>query len=290
MADVFIQMGYPFDSEEAQQLNKQIFETMYHGALEASNDIAKKRMNKLNDNESITIIHEETKLQKYKGAYSSYEGSPISQGIYQFDMWGVEVNNTLWDWDELKTKISQYGIRNSLLLAPMPTASTSQIMGFNECFEPFTSNLYKRKTLAGEFIMLNKYLVKDLIEKNLWSRNLKEEIIINEGSIQNIEIIPDDIKSLYKTVWEIKQKVIIDMASDRGAFICQSQSMNLFVETPEMRKLTQMHFYAWQKGLKTGMYYLRTKPRANAQQFTIDPSKAKSNIQSNETTCESCSA
>jgi ribonucleoside-diphosphate reductase alpha chain len=229
---------------------------------------------------------------EYSGAYFTYKGSPLSRGIYQFDMWGVEVTDDLWNWTNLKDEIKKYGVRNSLLLAPMPTASTSQIMGFNECFEPFTSNLYKRKTLAGEFIVMNKYLLKELIDLNLWNQDLKDQIIINEGMIGNIETIPKEIRDLYKTAWEIKQKHIIDMAADRGAFICQSQSMNLFMESPDQKKLTMMHFYAWQKGLKTGMYYLRTKPKANTQQFTINPKISKSNTmkKEEEEPCLTCSA
>ena len=242
---------------------------------------------------------EKNKLTKYLGAYSTYEGSPISKGVYQFDMWGVKVTDLLWDWSTLKKDIEQWGVRNSLLLAPMPTASTSQIMGFNECFEPITSNLYKRKTLAGEFIVINKYLLQDLIELKLWNKDLKDEIIINEGMIGKIDKIPEGIRSLYKTAWELKQKTIIDMAVDRGAFVCQSQSMNLFLESPEYNKMTMMHFYAWQQGLKTGMYYLRTKPKANTQQFTIDPKKKHVNKPSSpppqqheeeDGVCESCSA
>jgi ribonucleoside-diphosphate reductase alpha chain len=232
----------------------------------------------------------------YLGAYSSYEDSPLSNGVYQFDMWDVNVDDTMWNWTLLKENIRLWGVRNSLLIAPMPTASTSQIMGFNECFEPFTSNLYKRKTLAGEFIVINKYMLKDLVELNLWNKEMKEKIIVNEGCLQHIKEIPTDIKELYKTVWEIKQKHIIDMAADRGAFICQSQSMNLFMSEPDPRKLTSMHFYAWEKGLKTGMYYLRTKPVANAQQFTVDPNtyaKIKSeslDTMFGEPSCTSCSA
>lgn len=309
LADTFIMMGFPFDSEEAKELNKKIFETIYHASLEASNDISRKRadmienMLTLDENSEeymelstyLNLIEEEKSLTTHKGAYSSYEGSPISKGIYQYDMWNVGVTNDLWNWTELHEKINKWGIRNSLLLAPMPTASTSQIMGFNECFEPFTSNLYKRKTLAGEFIVINKYLLKDLIEKNLWNKELKDKLIVSEGSVQNIDEIPTEMKNLYKTAWEIKQKTIIDMAVDRGAYICQSQSMNLFTDDPDHRRLTTMHFYAWQKGLKTGMYYLRTKPKANTQQFTIDPTKAKSNIVSSnnnieETECLTCSA
>lgn len=307
LADTFILMRYPFDSQEAKELNKQIFETIYHASLEASNEIAKKRAELFDkalivDESSdeykeimvyLNLIEEEKSLTKYKGAYSSYEGSPISKGIYQYDMWNVKVTDDLWNWTELHEKINKWGVRNSLLLAPMPTASTSQIMGFNECFEPFTSNLYKRKTLAGEFIVINKYLLNDLIENKLWNKDLKDKLIVSEGSIQHIDELPSDMKDLYKTAWEIKQKTIIDMAVDRGAYICQSQSMNLFTDDPDHRRLTTMHFYAWQKGLKTGMYYLRTKPKANTQQFTIDPTKAKSNIvtqNSVETECLTCSA
>jgi len=311
LADVFVMLRNAFDSDEALLLNKHIFETIYHAALEQSMEISMKRSEMITELDNLDmrgekyddlfrklrLIPEEMELSKYRGSYSSYEGSPISRGVYQFDMWNVEVNNSLWNWDKLREDIKEWGIRNSLLVAPMPTASTSQIMGFNECFEPFTSNLYKRKTLAGEFIVVNKYLMKDLINLGLWNNELKEEIIVNEGSIQSINSIPENIRNIYKTVWEIKQKVLINMASDRGAFICQSQSMNLFVEEPEPRKLTLMHFYAWEKGLKTGMYYLRTKPKANTQQFTIDPSKSKSNIvkggnnvPDEEKICESCSA
>jgi len=295
LADVFVMLRYNFESEEAKLLNKQIFETIYHGALEASCDIAHKRHTMYEEwmtfstaAEDIIRIErylnltnaEKTNLKTFKGCYSSYEGSPLSEGIYQFDMWGVSVDNTLHDWTTLKENISKWGVRNSLLVAPMPTASTSQIMGYNECFEPFTSNLYKRKTLAGEFIVINKYLVNDLVKLNMWNTDMKEQIIVHEGQISKIESIPKDIRDLYKTSWEIKQKTVIDMAVDRAAFVCQSQSMNLFMDTPDTHKLTSMHFYAWEKGLKTGMYYLRTKPRASTQQFTIDPSKSKSNIQS----------
>lgn len=272
LADTFAMMGYPFDSDEAKQLNKDIFETMYHAGLEASNELA----------------------MKY-GPYSTYEGSPASRGILQFDMWGVTPNSNRYDWNAMKERIKEHGLRNSLLLAPMPTASTSQIMGFNEAFEPFTSNIYKRKTLAGEFILVNRHLVNDLSLQGLWTHDIKNKIIINDGSIQSILEIPERIREMYKTVWEIKQKNIIDMAADRGPFICQSQSMNLFMESPDFKKLSSMHFYSWQKGLKTGMYYLRTKPKAKTQQFTIDPKLSKfSNIQSDDEPamglCESCSA
>jgi ribonucleoside-diphosphate reductase alpha subunit len=317
LADTFILMRYPFDSQEAKQLNKEIFETMYHASLECSMEISRKRAKQfmeddenqketfVNINSTKSVLHrtedEQNKLTKYLGAYSTYEGSPISKGVYQFDMWGVKVTDLLWNWSTLKKDIEEWGVRNSLLLAPMPTASTSQIMGFNECFEPITSNLYKRKTLAGEFIVVNKYLLKDLIELKLWNKDLKDEIIINEGMIGKIDKIPEDIRSLYKTAWELKQKTIIDMAADRGAFVCQSQSMNLFLESPEYNKMTMMHFYAWQQGLKTGMYYLRTKPKANTQQFTIDPKKKNVNKPptsqpqpqqqyEEDEVCESCSA
>lgn len=292
LADAFILMRMPFDSEDASKLNEMIFETMYHASLECSMEIAMKRTY----DTSMLRTPDEQKLVDFPGAYSTYEGSPISKGVYQFDMWGKTVNDDLWDWTTLKNNIKIYGIRNSLLLAPMPTASTSQIMGFNECFEPITSNLYKRKTLAGEFIVINKYLLQDLIELNLWNREMKEQIIIKEGMIGTIESIPKDIRDLYKTAWEIKQKVIIDMAISRGAFICQSQSMNLFLESPDYHKMTMMHFYGWQKGIKTGMYYLRTKPKANTQQFTINPPKKTYHVSSNnheendDDICTSCSA
>jgi ribonucleotide reductase alpha subunit len=295
LADTFVLMRMPFDSVEARQLNKDIFETMYHASLEQSMEIAKRREELIHELQTIDLekdsdrvkhIHKhlnlkecEQGLTKYPGAYSSFEGSPAQQGVLQFDMWNVQPSHGRYDWDKLKEDIQAHGLRNSLMLAPMPTASTSQIMGFNECFEPFTSNLYKRKTLAGEFIVVNKYLIDDLIRLNLWSKEMKERIIIQDGSIQEITEIPEDVRLLYKTVWEIKQKVILDMAADRGAFICQSQSMNVFMESPDYKKLSSLHFYAWKSGLKTGMYYLRTKPKAVTQQFTIDPRKSKSNIE-----------
>tara|TARA_Y100001970_G_scaffold31463_1_gene39106 strand:+ start:10504 stop:12972 length:2469 start_codon:yes stop_codon:yes gene_type:complete len=318
LADTFIKMRMPFDSDEAKELNKRIFETIYHGSLECSMEISKKRKrlyeemnmlatNGINDNwETINYIEKHLNLnewehelpKKFKGAYSTYEGSPMSQGILQFDMWNVKPDSGLYDWDKLKEDIKIHGVRNSQLLALMPTASTSQIMGNNEAFEAITSNLYKRKTLAGEFILINKYLVEDLMNLNLWNNDIREKIMINDGSIQSIDEIPNDIKALYKTVWEIKQKSIIDMAADRGAFICQTQSMNLFVSEPNPNLLTKMHFYTWNRGLKTGMYYLRTRPKASTQQFTIDPRKSKSNLlentnisQSNEPEeCLSCGA
>lgn len=285
LADAYVLLRHPFDSVEASILNKQIFQTIYHAALESSMELSKKRaelIEAFNNNEisfddldKLLNLNEYEQINtKYPGAYSSFEGSPASNGEFQFDMWGVVPDN-MYDWDKLKEDVKKHGIRNSLLLAPMPTASTSQILGFNECFEPFTSNLYKRKTLAGEFIIVNKYLITDLVEMGLWNKDMKNAIIINDGSVQNIPSIPDDIKQLYKTSWELKQKVLIDQSADRGAFICQSQSLNLFVEDPDFKKLSSMHFYSWQKGLKTGIYYLRTRAKAQAQKFTIDPSMVK---------------
>ncbi len=246
LADAFILMRYPFESEEAKKLNSEIFETIYFAAMNASNDLAKK-----------------------DGAYETFAGSPASKGIFQFDMWGV-TPSARWNWNNLKASVKKHGIRNSLLLAPMPTASTSQILGNNECFEPYTSNIYTRRVLSGEFVVVNKHLLKDLVELGLWDNDMKNKIIAYNGSIQNINEIPSNIKELYKTVWEIKQRNIIDMAADRGAFICQSQSLNLFVDTPTAGKLTSMHFYAWKKGLKTGMYYLRTQAATQAVQFTVE--------------------
>lgn len=251
LADVFVMLRMPFDSAEARQLNKEIFETIYFGALTASKELAK------------TLGH-----------YESYPGSPASQGILQYDMWNVEPSDR-WDWYRLKAEIMKYGLRNSLLLAPMPTASTSQILGNNECFEPFTSNIYSRRTLSGEFVIINKYLLEDLIKLGLWNDRMKDKLIIANGSVQNIPEIPSDLKEIYKTAWEISGRTIIDMAADRGAFICQSQSMNIFMENATTAKLTSMHFYAWQKGLKTGMYYLRTKAASDAIKFTIDQTAQK---------------
>jgi ribonucleoside-diphosphate reductase alpha chain len=246
LADAFILMRMPFDSEEARVLNREIFETIYFGAMEASMELAER-----------------------DGAYETYEGSPASKGILQFDMWGVEPS-LRWDWYTLKAKMQKFGIRNSLLVAPMPTASTSQILGNNECFEPYTSNIYSRRVLSGEFIVVNKHLLKDLIALGLWNDNMKNRLLAANGSIQGFEEIPAHIRELYKTAWEIKQKSIVDMAADRGAFICQSQSMNVFMQDANFGKLTSMHFYAWEKGLKTGMYYLRTKSAADAIKFTVD--------------------
>lgn len=266
LADVFLMLRLPFESKEARQLNLEIFETIYFAAVTASKDLA-----------------------KIQGVYSSYEGSPLSKGIFQYDMWN-HIPGTRWDWKKLKEEVAKYGIRNSLLLAPMPTASTSQILGNNECFEPYTSNIYSRRVLSGEFIVVNKHLLKDLIKIGLWNDDLKNKIIAANGSIQDIEEIPDLLKSLYKTAWEIKQKSLIDMAADRGAFICQAQSLNLFLQNPSFAKLTSMHFYGWKSGLKTGMYYLRTKSAVDAIKFTIEAAKpaAVCNL-SNQEDCLVCS-
>ena len=253
LADAFILMRYAFDSEEAKKLNTEIFETIYFGAMEASMEIAKK-----------------------DGAYESYKGSPVSKGIFQFDMWGITPNSNRWDWTKLKQKVKKNGVRNSLLLAPMPTASTSQILGNNECFEPYTSNIYTRRVLSGEFIVVNKHLLKDLIKLNLWDDSMKDRLMEANGSIQKIKEIPENIKLLYRTVWEISQKSIIDMAADRGAYICQSQSMNIHMQDATFGKLTSMHFHAWKKGLKTGLYYLRTKAAVDAIKFTIVKDEKKS--------------
>ncbi len=249
LADAFILMRHPFDSVEAKVLNREIFETIYYAALTASKDLAKE-----------------------EGPYETYPGSPISEGVLQFDMWGVKPSSR-WEWDVLREEVKTHGVRNSLLLAPMPTASTAQILGNNECFEPYTSNIYTRRVLSGEFIVVNKYLLRDLVKLGLWGDELKNKIISANGSVQNIPEIPQNLKDLYKTAWEISQKVIIDMAADRGAFICQSQSLNVFMENVTFGKLTSMHFYSWKAGLKTGMYYLRTKAATDAIKFTVTKAK-----------------
>ena len=246
LADAFALLRLPFDSKESRQLNSEIFETIYFAAMTASKDIA-----------------------KIDGPYETIKGSPVSKGIFQFDMWGITPDSGRWDWMQLKNEVKKHGVRNSLLLAPMPTASTSQILGNNECFEPFTSNIYTRRTLSGEFIVVNKYLMNDLIKLGLWNEGMKNRLIESNGSVQNIPEIPQEMKELYKTVWEISQRAVIDMAADRGAYICQSQSMNIHIQDPNFGKLTSMHFYAWKKGLKTGMYYLRTKAAADAIKFTV---------------------
>ena len=247
LADAFILMRYPFESDAAKQLNKDIFETIYFAAMTASADLAVKH-----------------------GPYKTFKGSPLSKGKFQFDLWNVTPDSNRWDWDALRKRVVKTGVYNSLLVAPMPTASTSQILGNNECFEPYTSNIYTRRVLSGEFIVVNKHLLKDLVALGLWSPQMKDRIILANGSIQDIAEIPDYIKELYKTVWEIKMKNIIDMSADRGAYICQSQSLNLFINAPNTSKLTSMHFYAWKKGLKTGMYYLRTQAASQAVKFTVE--------------------
>ena len=251
LADVFMLLGLPFESDMAKLLNKNIFETIYYAAMVASKDIAKK-----------------------EGAYETFKGSPLSNGQFQFDLWNVAPSDR-YDWEALRAEVMEHGVRNSLLLAPMPTASTSQILGNNECFEPYTSNIYNRRVLSGEFVVVNKHLLKDLVNLGLWSDSMKQRIIAANGSVQNIEEISPELKEVYKTVWEIKQRNVIDMAADRGAFICQSQSLNLFVEQPNFAKLSSMHFYTWKKGLKTGMYYLRTKAASDAVKFTIDTEMMK---------------
>ena len=250
LADAFIQLKMPFESDEARGLNKDIHETIYFGAMEASMELAEK-----------------------DGAYETFKGSPVSKGIFQFDMWGITPSSGRWDWDTLKKQVKKNGVRNSLLLAPMPTASTSQILGNNECFEPYTSNIYTRRTLSGEFIVVNKHLMKDLIKLGLWDDAMKNRLIEANGSVQDMPEVPQNIKDIYKTVWEISQKTIIDMSADRGAYICQSQSLNIHIQNPNFGKLTSMHFYAWKKGLKTGMYYLRSKAATSAIQFTVEKTK-----------------
>ena len=300
LADAFLRLGLPFGSEEAKVLNEAIFETIYHAALEASNEIAQE-----------------------KGSYSSFEGSPASHGKLQFDLWGIaddetpsqkyrkdqtksrlqryskEAQSTGYDWDKLRQNVIEGGLRNSLLVAPMPTASTSQILGVNECFEPFASNLYVRRVKAGEFIIVNPHLIQDLTDLGLWNQSTRNQLMRDGGSVANIEIIPSRLKELYKTVWEMKMKDIIDMAADRGKFIDQSQSLNLFIADPNVDKLTAMHFYAWKKGLKTGIYYLRTKPAVNAIQYTVSKMDDETRVKGDEShamlvddseSCISCSA
>ncbi|RFZ95263.1 ribonucleoside-diphosphate reductase subunit alpha [Mucilaginibacter conchicola] len=247
LADAFILLRLPFESDEAKQLNKEIFETIYFASMTASKDLA---------------------IQD--GAYETFKGSPLSEGKFQFDLWDVKPASDRWDWENLRLDVMNHGVRNSLLVAPMPTASTSQILGNNECFEPYTSNIYTRRVLSGEFVIVNKHLLRDLVDLGLWNNTMKDRIIAANGSIQDIAEIPANIKELYKTVWEIKMRNIIDMAADRGAYICQSQSLNLFINSPNASKLTSMHFYAWKKGLKTGMYYLRTQAASQAVKFTVE--------------------
>jgi ribonucleotide reductase alpha subunit len=332
LADVFIMMDIPFHSEEAKEVNKMIFETIYHAALEKSNEVAifrKQLVKHIRSKlfvEDIEKIKQTLKLEQsiidypdlssllgqlvYNnasnqnvvvaeilnikedelcGSYSSFEGSPASKGQLQFDLWGVDPATTRYNWGELRASIQKHGLRNSLLLAPMPTASTSQILGYNECFEPLTSNLYTRRTLAGEFVVANKYLMKDLISLGLWNEKIKNNIIANKGSIQQLTVLPEHIREKYKIVWEMPMKHLIDMAADRGAFICQSQSLNLWLEDPNYNTLTSMHFYSWKKGLKTGIYYLRRKAKHQAQQFTLEPDKKEHGTENDEI-CEMCSA
>ena len=250
LADVFIMMGIPFESQEAQAVNREIFETIYFGALTCSNEIAQE-----------------------EGHYETFPGSPASEGILQFDMWKVTPTDR-WDWTTLKASVVEHGIRNSLLLAPMPTASTAQILGNNECFEPYTSNIFTRRVLSGEFPVVNAHLLRDLVDRGIWNDVVKNKIIQNGGSVQGIEEIPADMQAIYKTVWEISMKTLINMAADRGAYIDQSQSFNVFMGQPNAAKLTSMHFYGWKKGLKTGQYYLRGRAAAQAVKFTVDPATA----------------
>ena len=310
-------MNIPYHSDDAKKVNKIIFETIYHAALERSCEIAQSRAKNIrhlqnyskfecdifkNSNDIVCreyklncVLKDDQNIINHimpipselqiknnipPGCYSSFGGSPTSKGILQFDMWKVTPSNT-YDWNTMKENIKKHGLRNSLLVAPMPTASTSQILGNNECFEPFTSNIYTRRTLAGDFVVANKYLMKELVEVGLWSDELKNNIILNRGSIQHIKGIPQQIKDKYKIVWEIPMKHMIDMSADRGAYICQSQSLNLWMEDPNYRGLTSMYFYGWKAGLKTGIYYLRRKPKHQPQHFTIDPTAMS--------TCEMCS-
>jgi ribonucleotide reductase alpha subunit len=314
LADTFIMMDVAYHSDEAKEINKNIFETMYNASLECSNELAIARLNAMNaiqeeiieqmcrsdtisnDLRELAIEFPDTNISKYisdtslhayrpiisevfsldvhhAGSYSSFKGSPASNGILQFDLWQVHPNHSRYNWTNLKNSIVKFGLRNSLLIAPMPTASTSQILGYNECFEPLTSNIYSRRTMAGEFIVANKYLMRELINLGLWNEKVKNNIIANKGSIQQLTQLPEHIRNKYKIVWEMPMKHLIDMSADRGAFVCQSQSLNLWVEDPNYNSLTSMHFYAWKKGLKTGIYYLRRKPKHQAQQFTIEPEK-----------------
>jgi len=297
LADAFILMDIPFHSDEAKEVNKLIFETIYHASLEKSNEISIERTKNIYN----LLKGEKNKLLEYVnnfdyellknsnqdllGTYTSFIGSPASKGILQFDMWSVEPSSR-YNWSTLKESIIKYGLRNSLLVAPMPTASTSQILGYNECFEPLTSNLYSRRTLAGEFVVVNKYLMRELIDLGLWNEQIKNNIIANKGSIQQLDVLSEHLRNKYKIVWEMPMKHLIDMSADRGAFICQSQSLNLWLEDPTYNTLTSMHFYSWKKGLKTGIYYLRRKAKHQAQQFTIEPVLKENE----EEICEMCSA
>ena len=294
LANVFLEMGYAFDSEQAKDLNQDIFETIYYGAMESSMELAKEReelVKEWRDNHpngpfTDEFLKEEIQRDSYLGSYSSFIGSPLSKGQFQFDLWSSDKPNHSgnYDWTYLMKDIQKYGVRNSLLVAPMPTASTAQILGSYECFEPIMSNIYTRRVLAGEYMVLNDYMIDDLQSLGLWTKELKDKIIVNDGSIQALGEIPSVIRNRYKTVWELKQKDIIDMARDRGQYICQSQSLNLFLESPDISTLTSMHFYAWSQGLKTGIYYLRSRPSSKAIQFSISASAP-----SGSPDCESCS-
>ena len=296
LVNVFYKMNIPFESDEAKEVNKKMFESIYYGSVKASMEIAKEREEEMkilkegisigkteefvNTHSKLQPLDKELNRDEYLGTYSSYIGSPLYHGKLQFDLWNETVDDSLFDWTTLRKDIKTYGVRNSLLVAPMPTASTSQILGNYECIEPVMSNIYTRRVLAGEFTVINEYLVKELLLYGFWNEDMKNKVILNEGSIQNIQEIPSFIREKYKTAWEIKQKSIIDMSADRGKFICQSQSLNLFVKAPNFKILSSMHFYGWKRGLKTGLYYLRTRPSSNAIQFTLEP----------ETPCETCSA
>ena len=306
LSNIFAMMKIAFDSDEARALNREIFENMYYAALEASMEVARKRKKYVQEYKRIIklgstgtgelteedkkrldelkttyfIIDEELKLpNQYAGAYSTFVGSPLSEGKFQFDLWNVEPSEKMKpEWEALRSDIQKHGVRNSLLIALMPTASTSQILGWNECIEPFTNNIYTRKTLAGTFIVINKDLIADLLELGIWNQTIKDKIIMADGSVQDIGEIPQNVRDRYKTVWEIKQKVLIDMAADRAPFVCQTQSMNLFVKNPTYKTLSAMHFYSWKKGLKTGIYYLRSQAKTSAQKFSVDLEKISSGV------------
>jgi len=266
LADLYAMLALPFEDDLAKKLNEDIFETIYFAAMTASKDMAKKLYK--DELKRLKEVGSNLTVDKTFGAYSTFEGSPLSEGVFQFDMWGVKSNELSgrWDWDSLRREVMTYGVTNSLLLAPMPTASTAQILGNNECFEPFTSNIYKRNVLSGEFVIVNKHLVLDLIDLGLWNDEIRVMMIKENGSIQNIPQIPVNLKEIYKTVWEMKSANLIDMAADRGKFICQSQSMNLFMRDANVAKLNKALFYGWKKGLKTGMYYLRSNSKTQARQ------------------------
>jgi ribonucleotide reductase alpha subunit len=285
LADVYMMLRMPYESDEAAALNRDISETMYHAALEASMEIAKERSENI---EKYERIPEELTMSSHIGAYSSFATSPAAKGILQFDMHDG-VKPTLYDFDKLKEEIKKYGLRHSLLIALMPTATTSQIMGYTESFEALTSNIYQRRTLAGEFTVINKYLIWDLIRRGMWNQKMKERIIAGEGSVQHILEIPEKTRLLYKTVWEIKQKNLIDQSADRTPFVCHTQSLNLYIEAPDISKLTNMHFYGWSKGLKTGLYYLRTRPKVKSIAFTVDHDTAKSVQKAKEDAVLACS-